>query len=70
MGGQTGLNTALALAQDGTLEQFGVELIGASMDAIDKAEDRERFKEAMEKIGLECAKGLVATTMERSLGSV
>jgi len=66
MGGQTGLNTALALAQDGTLDKFGVELIGASMDAIDKAEDRERFKEAMEKIGLECAKGLVATTMEQA----
>jgi carbamoyl-phosphate synthase large subunit len=66
MGGQTGLNTALALAQDGTLEKHGVELIGASMDAIDKAEDRERFKEAMEGIGLECAKGLVATTMEQA----
>ena len=66
MGGQTGLNTALALAQDGTLAKHGVELIGASMDAIDKAEDRERFKDAMEKIGLECAKGMVATTMEQA----
>ena len=46
MGGQTGLNTALALAKDGTLEAHGVELIGASMDAIDKAESRERFQEA------------------------
>ena len=66
MGGQTGLNTALALAQDGTLAKHDVELIGASMDAIDKAEDRERFKGAMEKIGLECAKGSVATTMEEA----
>jgi len=66
MGGQTGLNTALSLAQDGTLEKFGVELIGASMDAIDKAEDRERFKQAMASIGLECPKGMVATTMEEA----
>ena len=61
MGGQTGLNTSLALAKDGTLDTYGVELIGASMDAIDKAEDRERFKEAMAKIGLECPRGMVAT---------
>ena len=66
MGGQTGLNTALALAKDGTLEKYGVELIGASMDAIDKAEDRERFKSAMAKIGLECARGTVATTLEEA----
>ena len=64
MGGQTGLNTALALAKDGTLDAHGIELIGASMDAIDKAEDRERFKEAMGKIGLECPTGMVATTLE------
>jgi len=66
MGGQTGLNTALALAKDGTLETHGVELIGASMDAIDKAEDRERFKGAMAKIGLECPRGTVATTLEEA----
>ena len=66
MGGQTSLNTTLALAQDGTLDKFGVELIGASLEAIEKAEDRERFKEAMEKIGLKCARGLVATTMEEA----
>ena len=66
MGGQTALNTALELAQDGTLAKFGVELIGASMDAIDKAEDRERFKQAMADIGLECPKGKVATTMEEA----
>ena len=53
MGGQTGLNTALELARTGVLEQFGVELIGARSDVIDKAEDRERFRDAMLSIGLE-----------------
>ena len=53
MGGQTGLNTALALDRRGVLEQFGVELIGARSDVIDKAEDRERFRDAMLSIGLE-----------------
>jgi carbamoyl-phosphate synthase large subunit len=70
MGGQTGLNTALALAKDGTLEAHGVELIGADMDAIDKAEDRERFKVAMAKIGLECPRGAVATTLEEAEDAV
>ena len=56
MGGQTSLNTTLKLAQDGTLDKFGVELIGASLDAIEKAEDRERFKEAMEKMKKEILK--------------
>jgi carbamoyl-phosphate synthase large subunit len=58
MGGQTALNTALSLRKRGTLETYGVELIGASADAIDKAEDRERFREAMLKIGLEVPKGV------------
>ena len=53
MGGQTGLNTALELAGKGVLEQFGVELIGARSDVIEKAEDRERFRDAMLSIGLE-----------------
>jgi len=66
MGGQTGLNTALALAQNGTLEKFDVELIGASMDAIDKAESRERFQEAMLRIGLDCPRGGVAGTMDEA----
>jgi carbamoyl-phosphate synthase large subunit len=66
MGGQTGLNTALALAEDGTLEKYGVELIGASRDAINKAEDRELFKSAMGKIGLECPKGAVALNMDEA----
>ncbi|MFC3051780.1 carbamoyl-phosphate synthase large subunit [Kordiimonas pumila] len=60
MGGQTGLNTALALAQDGTLEKYGVQLIGADADAIDKAENRTRFNQAMTKIGLEVCRGKTA----------
>jgi carbamoyl-phosphate synthase large subunit len=52
MGGQTALNTAVAVAKDGTLEEFGVELIGAKLPAIEKAEDRTLFKQAMDKIGL------------------
>src|SRR3989449_8745003 len=53
MGGQTALNTALSLRRMGVLERFGVEMIGATAEAIDKAEDRERFREAMTRIGLE-----------------
>src|ERR1700740_1838114 len=53
MGGQTALNCALDLAREGVLEKYGVEMIGASREAIDKAEDREKFKLAMKKIGLE-----------------
>src|SRR2546430_3248156 len=51
LGGQTGLNLAVALAEDGTLDRFGVELIGAKLPAIKKAEDRRLFKQAMERIG-------------------
>lgn len=64
MGGQTGLNCALDLAREGVLEKYGVEMIGASRDAIDKAEDRERFRQAMAKIGLETVRGAIARTME------
>ena len=53
MGGQTALNTALTLARDGTLERLNVELIGANLEAIEKAEDRLLFRDAMDKIGLE-----------------
>ena len=67
MGGQTALNTALDLAREGVLEKFGVEMIGARRDAIDKAEDRERFKKAMESIGLPCARGAIAHSMEEAL---
>ncbi|MCG9090072.1 carbamoyl-phosphate synthase large subunit [Laribacter hongkongensis] len=67
MGGQTALNCALDLARHGVLEQFGVELIGASVEAIDKAEDRDKFKLAMQKIGLECSRSKVAHSMEEAL---
>src|SRR5215218_11508690 len=52
MGGQTALNTALSLNKDGTLAKYGVQLIGAQAEAIDKAENREKFKAAMDRIGL------------------
>src|SRR5512138_573876 len=64
MGGQTALNTAVALAETGVLEKYGVELIGAKLPAIKKAEDRELFKKAMEAIGLEVPKSGFATSME------
>ena len=67
MGGQTALNTALALANDGTLAKFGVELIGADAEAIDKAEDRLKFRDAMDKIGLESARSRIAHTLEEAL---
>ena len=67
MGGQTALNCALDLAKHGVLEKFGVELIGASEEAIDKAEDREKFKAAMTKIGLGSARSSVAHSMEEAL---
>jgi carbamoyl-phosphate synthase large subunit len=60
MGGQTALNTALSLNKMGVLEKYGVELIGAKADAIDKAEDRELFREAMKKIGLDTPKSMLA----------
>jgi len=66
MGGQTALNCALALFNDGTLEKFGVTMIGANADAIDKAENRQRFREAMDKIGLESARSGVANTVEEA----
>jgi len=67
MGGQTALNTALALFHDGTLEKFGVKMIGADAEAIDKAEDRQKFREAMDKIGLESARSGVAHTLDEAL---
>jgi carbamoyl-phosphate synthase large subunit len=67
MGGQTALNCALDLAREGVLEKFDVELIGASQDAIDKAEDRERFDKAMKKIGLATPRSAIAHSMEEAL---
>ncbi len=66
MGGQTGLNCALDLVRHGVLAKYGVELIGASRDAIDMAEDRERFRDAMREIGLEVPKADVAKNLERA----
>src|SRR3979490_3204444 len=67
MGGQTALNCALDLAREGVLEKFGVEMIGASREAIDKAEDREKFKLAMNKIGLDSPRSSLAHSMEEAL---
>jgi carbamoyl-phosphate synthase large subunit len=68
MGGQTALNTALDLVREGVLEKFGVELIAASRDAIDMAEDRELFRNAMREIGLETPRSYIAHSMEEALG--
>jgi carbamoyl-phosphate synthase large subunit len=67
MGGQTALNCALDLADNGVLEKYGVELIGASREAIRMAEDRELFRVAMKEIGLECPKAEIARTLEQAL---
>jgi len=67
MGGQTALNCALDLAREGVLESFGVEMIGASREAIDKAEDREKFKKAMTRIGLASARSALAHSMGEAL---
>jgi carbamoyl-phosphate synthase large subunit len=66
MGGQTALNCALALFNDGTLEKYGVQMIGADADAIDKAENRQRFREAMDKIGLESARSGLAHSVDEA----
>src|SRR6266704_344467 len=66
MGGQTALNCALDLAREGVLTKFDVELIGASKKAIDKAEDREKFKAAMTRIGLGSARSSIAHNFEEA----
>jgi len=63
LGGQTGLNVAMDLAKHGILEKYGVEMIGANADVIDKAESRERFKATMDKIGLDVCRGKTITTV-------
>ncbi|MES2444091.1 MAG: carbamoyl-phosphate synthase large subunit [Pseudomonadota bacterium] len=70
MGGQTALNTALALANDGTLEKYGCIMIGADAEAIDKAEDRLKFKDAMTRIGLESARSAIAHTEAEALAAL
>src|ERR1700759_5754898 len=67
MGGQTALNTALALEASGVLAKYGVERIGAWADVIDKAEDRQKFRDAMDKLGLESPRSKAAHTMEEAL---
>lgn len=67
MGGQTALNTALALADMGVLEKFGVEMIGAKREAIEMAEDRQLFRDAMDRIGLESPRSRVAHNMDEAL---
>ena len=67
LGGQTGLNTAVAVAEQGVLERFGVEMIGATLDVIKKAEDRELFREAMKKIGLRVPESGIARSIEDCL---
>ena len=70
MGGQTGLNTSLALEEMGVLERFGVEMIGAKRDAIEMAEDRKLFREAMDRLGLENPKAVIANTMSDCLDAI
>ncbi len=67
MGGQTALNTALALENAGVLKKYNVEMIGAKADVIDKAEDRQKFRDAMDKLGLESAKSAVAHTWDEAV---
>jgi carbamoyl-phosphate synthase large subunit len=70
MGGQTALNLAVELSDEGVLDRYGVELIGAKIDAIRKAEDRELFKEAMARIGQEVPKSMTVSSMEEGLNAI
>ncbi|MEO0751890.1 MAG: carbamoyl phosphate synthase large subunit, partial [Pseudomonadota bacterium] len=70
MGGQTGLNTALAVADLGVLDKFGVELIGANREAIEMAEDRKLFREAMDRLGIEYPKATIANTLEECMDAL
>ena len=70
MGGQTALNTSLALFKDGTLDRLGVQLIGANAEAIEKAEDRLKFRQAMDKIGLEGPRSAIAHSLEDALAGL
>src|SRR5438105_2474646 len=70
MGGQTALNTALALYKDGTLDRLGIELIGANAQAIEKAEDRLKFREAMDRIGLDSPRSAIAHSLEEAFAAL
>src|ERR1700712_4002987 len=69
LGGQTALNCAVALDQAGVLEKYGVELIGASIEAIDRGENRESFKKIVEELGAESARSVVCHSLEDCLGA-
>src|ERR1044071_9077706 len=70
LGGQTALNVAKTLSEDGVLERFGVELIGANYDAINRAEDREQFDATMQAAGLRTARNTIATSYEEAHGAL
>ncbi|MEP6149722.1 MAG: carbamoyl-phosphate synthase large subunit, partial [Nisaea sp.] len=70
MGGQTALNTAIALSKDGTLDKYGVELIGAKLEAIEKAEDRLLFRDAMDKIGLDSPRSSLVHSVEEAMDAL
>lgn len=67
LGGQTALNLASELAETGTLEKYGIELIGANLDSIKKAEDRLEFKEALKKIGIPLPRSSIASNVEKAV---
>jgi carbamoyl-phosphate synthase large subunit len=69
LGGQTGLNLAIELARTGVLERYSVEMIGADADVIEKAESRQRFREAMESIGIECPRASLARSVDEALAA-
>ncbi len=70
LGGQTGLNLSSALAEAGVLDRYGVKVIGVNLDAIKRGEDREIFKETMARLGIECARSEIATTLEQAKAAV
>ncbi|MCM2265197.1 MAG: carbamoyl-phosphate synthase large subunit, partial [Desulfuromonadales bacterium] len=70
LGGQTGLNLSSALAEAGVLDKYGVKVIGVNLDAIKRGEDRETFKETMTRLGIECARSEIATTLEAARSAV
>ena len=67
LGGQTGLTLAMQLSRDGTLDQYGVRLLGSPIDAIEKAEDREKFRDTMQAIGQPCVPSEIAETLDAAL---
>ena len=69
LGGQTGLTLAMQLSRDGTLEKYGVRLLGTDLAAIDKAEDRELFRRTMQEIGEPCVPSEIATTLDEALAA-